>query len=114
MVNQKSVVIGFIVALALSLAVGMVIPAYAGYISVFIASILTGYLVNEDIKDGAIHGILVGIFTAVAVILLVMLRSGSSEKIAGLLIVVAVGLIGSYILIGAVGGAIGSLIKSKR
>ena len=43
-----------------------------------------------------------------------MLRSGYSEKIAGLLIVVAVGLIGSYILIGAAGGAIGSLIKSKR
>ena len=50
MVNQKSVVIGFIVALALSLTVGMVIPGYAGYISVFIASILSRYLVNEILR----------------------------------------------------------------
>lgn len=133
MVNQKSIIIGILVAIALYLIIGapaylvqiglvpsyavkigMIISSCAPYLAVFIAALIVGYKVNQNFTNGAIHGSLVGVFTAIVLILLIMFRVGSTEKIGGLLIIIAVGLIGMSVLIGALGGLLGSLIKSKR
>ncbi|MEN6572739.1 DUF5518 domain-containing protein [Methanobacterium aggregans] len=111
MVNQKSIIIGFLVAVILYFVIGFILPAYSLYAAVFLAALLTGYMATTDYMKGAIHGSLVGIFTAVFLIIILMLRSGAAEKIAGLLIILAVGYIGMSILIGALGGFFGALIK---
>jgi hypothetical protein len=40
-------------------------------------------------------------------------RSGFSQKVAGILIIAALVLIGAYIIVGALGGIVGTLIQVK-
>ena len=117
MIDQKSILIGFLIALVLVLVVGLIFPL-GQFIAVLIGAIVAGYLANKKTKitviEAALHGILVGIFTAVAQILVVFIRSGFSETIVGILLNAALVLIGAYIIIGALGGIIGILINLKR
>lgn len=126
MVNQKSILLGTLISIILYFIIGWVsayllhigiISKYAaGFISypiiaVLLGALITGYMATTDYLEGAIHGSIVGIFTIVFWILFLMLESGASEKIAGLLIVLAVGFIGMSVLIGALGGFLGALIN---
>ena len=111
MINQKSIILGFLVAVVLYFAVGLILPAYSVLIAVLLAALFTGYISTRDYMEGAIHGSLVGIFTAVFLIIFILVRSGEAEKIAGLLIILAVLYIGMSVLIGALGGFLGALIN---
>ena len=111
MINQKSIILGFLVAVVLYFAVGFILPAYSVLIAVLLAALFTGYIATRDYMEGAIHGSLVGIFTAVFLIIFILVRSGEAEKIAGLLIILAVLYIGMSVLIGALGGFLGALIN---
>lgn len=112
-VNQKMVIIGFVVAMILVLALGYIIPFFGIYLAMIIAGLLTGYLVNNSIKTGMIHGALIGAFSGIATILLLYLRIAGNPQLAGALIVLAMWYIGIFIILGLVGGALGSLIKQK-
>ncbi|HMK54029.1 MAG TPA: DUF5518 domain-containing protein [Methanobacteriaceae archaeon] len=113
MIDQKAVIIGVIVGIALILGLGYVIPSFSGFVALIVAGILVGYLANQDLKNGAIHGALVGLFTAAVAMLILIVRTGASQKIAGLLLILALITIGSYIILGLVGGFIGSMIKKS-
>jgi len=116
MIDQKSTLIGFLIALILVLVMGLIFPL-GQFIAVLIGATAAGYLANKKTKitviEAALHGILVGIFTAVAQILVVFIRSGFAETIVGILVNAALVLIGAYIIIGALGGIIGILINLK-
>jgi Family of unknown function (DUF5518) len=116
MIDQKSVIIGFLIALVLVLAMGLILPI-GQFVAVLIGAIVAGYLANKKTKitvvEAALHGILVGIFTGIVQILVVFVRSGFSETVASILIIAALVLIGAYIIIGALGGIVGTLIGVK-
>ena len=85
--------------------------------AVLIGAIVASYLANKKtqlkIVESALHGILVGIFTGLVQILLIFVRTGFSQKVAGILMITALVLIGAYIIIGALGGILGALLGLK-
>ena len=125
MIDQKSVIIGFIVSIVLVLVLGFALPtiglglivAFAQFFAVLVGALVAGYLATEKnqmkVVESALHGILVGVFTGVVQILIIFVKSGFSQKVAGILIIAALVLIGAYIIIGALGGIIGTLIQVK-
>ena len=116
MIDQKSVIIGFIVSLVLTLSLGYLIAA-GPFIGVLAGAMVAAYLANKKnqlkVVESALHGILVGIFTGVIQILIIYVRSGFSDRIAEILIIAALILIGAYIIVGALGGIVGTLIQVK-
>ncbi len=116
MIDQKAVIIGFIVSVVLVLALGFFLPV-GQFIAVLAGAMIAGYMANSKnqlkIVESALHGILVGIFTGVVQILVVYVRSGFSDTVASILIVAALVLIGAYIIVGALGGIVGTLIHVK-
>ena len=116
MIDQKSVIIGFIVSLVLTLSLGYLIAA-GPFIGVLAGAMVAAYLATKKnqlkVVESALHGILVGIFTGVIQILIIYYRSGFSDKVAGILIIAALILIGAYIIVGALGGVVGTLIQVK-
>ena len=125
MIDQKSVIIGFIVSIVLVLVLGFVLPniglglivPFAQFFAVLVGALVAGYLATEKnqmkVVESALHGILVGVFTGIVQILIIFVKSGFSQKVAGILIIAALVLIGAYIIIGALGGIIGTLIQVK-
>ncbi len=114
MIDKKAVIIGFVVSLALVFGLGYVLPGIGLFIAVLVGSFVAGYMAtNKKLIEGALHGIIVGIFTGVVQILIIYVRSGFSETVASILIIFALVLIGAYIIIGALGGLVGTLIQVK-
>ncbi|MDD3984741.1 MAG: DUF5518 domain-containing protein [Methanobacterium sp.] len=116
MMDKKPIFIGFLIALILVLIMGYILPI-GQFIAVLIGATVTEYLANKKTKitviEAALHGILVGIFTAIAQISVVFIRSGFSETTANILLTAALVLMGAYIIIGALGGITGILINLK-
>jgi hypothetical protein len=116
MINQKSIIIGVVISVIIVLALGAV-SAFVQFIAVIIGAIVASYLANKNTQlkviESALHGILVGIFTGLVQILLIFVRTGFSQKIAGILIITALVLIGAYIIVGALGGILGALLQLK-
>jgi hypothetical protein len=117
MIDKKAVIIGFIISIALVLGLGYILPGYGQFIAVLAGSFVAGYMATKKnetkVVEAAIHGIIVGIFTGVVQILIIYVKSGFSEAVAGILIIAALILIGAYIIIGALGGLLGTLIQVK-
>jgi len=116
MIDQKSVIIGLIVSIVLVVTLGLLSPI-GQLIAVLLGAIVATFLANRKnqlkVVESALHGILVGIFTGVVQILIIYVRSGFSEKVAGILLIAALILIGAYIIIGALGGIVGTLLQLK-
>ena len=116
MIDQKSVIIGFIVSLVITLSLGYLIAA-GPFIGVLAGAMVAAYLATKKnqlkVVESALHGILVGIFTGVIQILIIYYRSGFSDKVVEILIIAALILIGAYIIVGALGGIVGTLIQVK-
>ncbi len=117
MIDQKAVIIGFIVSIALVFLLSLVLPGIGLLIAVLVGAMIAGYMANSKsqlkIVESALHGILVGIFTGVIYILYTYISSNFSEIVAGILIYFALVLIGAYIIVGALGGIVGTLIHVK-
>lgn len=47
-VDQRSILIGVVIAVVLYFLIGLILPAYSLYIAVFVAALITGYKVNQD------------------------------------------------------------------
>jgi hypothetical protein len=116
MIDQKSVIIGLIISVIIVLGLGF-FAAIVQFGAVLIGAIIASYLANKKtqlkIVESALHGILVGIFTGLVQILLIFVRTGFSQKVAGILMITALVLIGAYIIVGALGGILGALLSLK-
>jgi len=114
MIDQKVTLIGTALAVVLVVVFGMFIPLIGGVIALIVAGIVVGYMANQNIKTGAVHGALIGLFTGIIYILVIYVISGFSQKIIGGLIIYSLGSIPVYILLGLGGGIIGSVMKTRQ
>jgi hypothetical protein len=121
MIDQKSVVLGVIISVVLLYGLGYLFSLIGGPITFFssiialiVGGIIVGYMVNQDLKTGAMHGALVGVFTAVIVVLILFLLTGGSSSVAGALLILALGYLGVFIILGLIGGISGSIISKRR
>ncbi|NYB52930.1 MAG: DUF5518 domain-containing protein [Methanobacteriaceae archaeon] len=114
MIDQKSILMGTVLAVVLVFVLAMFIPLIGGIIALIIAGIVVGYLVNDSFKIGAIHGSIVGLLTGIIYVILIYARYGFSSEITSILIIFSLWTIPVYILIGLGGGIIGSVIKTRQ
>jgi hypothetical protein len=121
MIDKKSVIIGLIVSTAVLIVslyyVKIEFAAAVAFIGVLIGAIIASYLANKKnqlkVVESALHGVLVGIFVGIVQILIIYAKNGFSENIAVILLIGSAVLIGAYIIIGALGGLVGTLLNVK-
>ncbi len=117
MINWKVIVIGVILAIILSIFFGAG-GGIIGFLGMLIAGIAVGYMVDVNMKNGAIHGAITGVITGiiltVVTIILSLVISGSMGAALGLSAIAE--LIVSIIIftiLGAIGGVIGAIITER-
>jgi len=113
MVNWGVVIIGFILAIVFSL-IGGTVGLFGSAVGVLLAGVVVGYMVNKDLMNGVIHGALIGVVGAVILTMFAFIMSTASPFLAAYMGLTALGSILLAILMGAIGGAIGSILTEKR
>lgn len=110
MINWPALMVGLVIVMVLSI-VGGIFRWFSLAFGVLMAGAIVGFMLNGDILNGMIHGILIAITGSLILVLLTILISHVSPKIALYAGVVTVGSILSAITMGIMGGAIGSVLN---
>lgn len=119
-INWRAVGIGFVVTVIIGLLGGFTIPftsvtlpALSWAVIGLIGGFVSGYLAGGGLMNGAAHGIL-GTTIGALVILVILLVTGTLLfGLVGLSVfLVPLLLLGLYAIPGAIGGAIGALLKA--
>ena len=109
MINWKAVITGFIVAIVLALIFKQIIGGFGSYIGVIIAGVIVGRMVNVNRVNGAIHGGLIGVIGGILEIIILWIVGGW-PYLTGTFAILVTATIIADIFLGAIGGAIGSVV----
>ena len=117
MIDKKSIIIGLIVSILVLLVSLYFVKVEVAFIGVLVGAIIASYLANRKnrlrVVESALHGVLVGILVGVVQILIIYTKNGFTENIVIILLIGASVLIGAYIIVGALGGLVGTLLNVK-
>lgn len=113
MFNWKATIIGFSLAITFTFILNGIIGTIGSYISILIAGIITGYIVNNGFINGASHGCLIGIIGGIVAIIILIIVGGW-PYLAGTFGIYVAGLIILDVVLGAIGGATGSILMKNR
>lgn len=110
MVNFGAVILGFVLAIIFSI-IGVVTGLWNSAIGIFVASLIIGYRVDGSIfSDGLLNGALIGVIGAIILALIGFIFNQLSSLLSTYVGLTSLNSIILAVAIGAVGGAIGSLI----
>ncbi len=118
MVDWGAVILGFILSIIFGGIFAIIIPVWGGILGLLLAGMVVGYLVGGDAINGAVNAGLAGVFGAIVLSLLLLIAGTLILGIIGFAaatitsLFIFVGFIG-VMLIMAVGGAIGSIVKDE-
>jgi hypothetical protein len=118
MIDWGAVIVGFFLSIIFGGIFALIIPIWGGILGLLLAGMLVGYMVGGDATNGATNGALAGIFGAIVLSLLLLIAGTLILGIIGFAAAtitsffIFVGFIG-VMLIMAVGGAIGSIVKDE-
>ena len=118
MINWGAVIIGFFLSIILGGIFAIIIPIWGGLLGLLLAGMAVGYIVGGDAMNGAVNGALAGIFGAIVLSFLLLIAGTLILGIIGFAaatitsLFILVGFIGVMIVM-AVGGAIGSVVKNE-
>ena len=119
MLDLKSLIIGFILAIVLYFAFYINGLGSLGILSFFIAAAIGGYVVGSSPKLGAVNGAIIASVSFIVVVLLLLLINSIYPNPAVKLIYNAVVIIGLiiqfvfYAIVGTIGGIIGAMVKIR-
>lgn len=112
MINWKAVLTGLIITIIIALILNPFIGEFGSYTGIIIAGMIVGYCVKRNTANGIIHGALIGITGGIAAVIILIIVGGFfivKVEIYGLLIKTGVD-----IVLGAVGGAAGTIFAGKK
>ncbi len=118
MVDWGAIILGFILSIIFAGIFAIIIPIWGGLLGLLLAGMVVGYIVGGDALNGALNGALAGVFGAIVLSLLLLIAGTLILGIIGFAaatitsFVILIGFAG-VMLIMAVGGAIGSIIKDE-
>jgi len=117
-INWGAVIVGFCLSIILGAIFGTFGGPFGGILGVFIAGMVVGYMVNEDAMNGATNGAISGAFGAIIIAILMIIFGTLLLGIVGfavagftaiLLLISTLGVV----IIMAVGGAVGAMVKGE-
>lgn len=116
-INWKAIILGFILAIILSAFLGTAGEAFS-FLGMLIAGIAVGYMVDVNLKNGAIHGAITGAVTGIILTVLtviVILAIGESMGLSLGPNAIAEFILSTVMLtiVGTIGGAIGTVINER-
>lgn len=118
MINWGAVILGFILSIILGGIFAVIVPIWGGILGLLLAGMAVGYMVGGDAMNGATNGALAGVFGAIVLSLLLLIAGTLFLGIIGFAaasitsLFILAGFVG-VMLIMAVGGIIGALIKDE-
>ncbi len=118
MVDWGTIILGFILSIIFAGIFAIIIPIWGGILGLLLAGMVVGYIVGGDAINGAINGALAGVFGAIVLSLLLLIAGTLILGIIGFAaatitsFIILIGFVG-VMLIMAVGGAIGSIVKDE-
>jgi Family of unknown function (DUF5518) len=118
MVDWGAIIVGFLFSIILGTIFAIIIPIWGGIIGLLLAGMVVGYMVGGDAMNGAVNGALSGIFGALVLSILLLISGTLILGIIGFAaatvtsVFILVGFIG-VMLIMAIGGAIGSIVRNE-
>ncbi len=118
MVDWGAVILGFILSIILGGIFAVIIPVWGGILGLLLAGMAVGYMVGGDAMNGAVNAGLAGVFGAIVLSLLLLIAGTLILGIIGFAaatitsLFIFIGFIG-VMLIMALGGAIGSIVKDE-
>ncbi|HNR26603.1 MAG TPA: DUF5518 domain-containing protein [Methanobacteriaceae archaeon] len=118
MINWGVVIVGFLAEIILGGILGVLIPGWGALLGLLLAGMLVGYMVGGDAGNGAVNGAGAGAFGAIIISVLLLIFGTILLGLVGFAaasvtsMVLLLGSIG-VIIIMALGGAVGSLIKGE-
>ena len=115
MVEWRPLIVSIFFALGIYV-VSLLASQNGSYLAVLLGGVAIAYMIDANIKDGAIHGAILGLIIGIVtiVVLLIQIASyGLLGAIAGAIIQSIIVLIIITIVIGLIGGIIGALINSE-
>ena len=118
MVEWGAVILGFILSIILGGIFAVIIPVWGGILGLLLAGMAVGYMVGGDAMNGAVNAGLAGVFGAIVLSLLLLIAGTLILGIIGFAaatitsLFIFIGFIG-VMLIMALGGAIGSIVKGE-
>jgi len=118
MINWGAVILGFFLSIILGSIFALIIPIWGGILGLLLAGMTVGYMVGGDAMNGAVNGALAGVFGAIVLSLLLLI---AGTLILGIIGFAAASLTSLFIIAGfvgvmlimAVGGIIGAIIKDE-
>jgi hypothetical protein len=118
LINWGVVIVGFLAEIILGGILGVLIPGWGALLGLLLAGMLVGYMVGGDAGNGAVNGAVAGAFGAIILSVLLLIFGTILLGLVGFAaasvtsMVLLLGSIG-VIIIMALGGAVGSLIKGE-
>ena len=118
MVDWGAVILGFVISIIFGGIFAIIIPVWGGILGLLLAGMVVGYLVGGDAMNGAVNAGLAGVFGAIVLSLLLLIAGTLILGIIGFAaatitsLFIFVGFVG-VMLIMALGGAIGSIVKGE-
>ena len=118
MVDWGAIILGFILSIIFGGIFAIIIPVWGGILGLLLAGMVVGYLVGGDAMNGAVNAGLAGVFGAIVLSLLLLIAGTLILGIIGFAaatitsLFIFVGFVG-VMLIMALGGAIGSIVKDE-
>lgn len=118
MVDWGAIILGFILSIIFGGIFAIIIPVWGGILGLLLAGMVVGYLVGGDAINGAVNAGLAGVFGAIVLSLLLLIAGTLILGIIGFAaatitsLFIFVGFVG-VMLIMALGGAIGSIVKDE-
>jgi Family of unknown function (DUF5518) len=118
MIDWGAVILGFFLSIIFGGIFAVIIPVWGAILGLILAGMVVGYMVGGDAMNGAVNGALAGIFGAILLSLLLLIAGTLILGIIGFAaatitsLFILAGFIG-VMLIMALGGAIGSIVKDE-
>lgn len=118
MINWGAVIFGFFLSIIFGGIFAIIIPVWGGLLGLLLAGMAVGYMVGGDIADGAVNSALAGIFGAITFSFLLLIGGTLFLGIIGFAAAtltsffIIISFLGVMIIM-AVGGAIGSIVKNE-
>gem|GEM_PF-471046 len=117
-IDWSAVIVGFFLSIVLGALLGVIIPIVGSVLGLFLAGMVVGYMVGGDAVNGVVNGAVSGLFGAIILSILMLIFGTIFLGLIGFAaatvtsIILFIAFFGVMIIM-AIGGVIGSLIKGK-